>query len=79
MSDIIIASPIGLKLVVETSQNNSLNFDFLSSLEIIMLHQTDVLYMQVINFYIILYYIIMYYFYEYCYLFYRIGNMFNLF
>ena len=46
MSDIILASPIGLKLVVETSQNNTLNFDFLSSLEIIMLHQADVLYMQ---------------------------------
>lgn len=46
VSDIIIASPIGLKLVVENSQNNSLNFDFLSSIEILMIDQADVLYMQ---------------------------------
>lgn len=44
-SDIIIASPLGLRLVVE-GKSNKINFDFLSSLEMIILHQADVMYMQ---------------------------------
>jgi U3 small nucleolar RNA-associated protein 25 len=44
LSDIIIASPLGLRLVVNAKDN--LTFDFLSSLEVVLLHQTDVMYMQ---------------------------------
>ncbi len=44
-SDIIIASPLGLRLVVDGSKGK-LNFDFLSSLEVVYLHQADVLFMQ---------------------------------
>jgi U3 small nucleolar RNA-associated protein 25 len=44
-SDIIIASPLGLRLVVE-GKSNKINFDFLSSLEMIVLHQADIMYMQ---------------------------------
>lgn len=45
ISDVIIASPLGLRLVMEKDEKN-LNYDFLSSLEIIGLHQADVMYMQ---------------------------------
>ena len=44
-SDIIVASPLGLRLVVDSSKGK-LNFDFLSSLEVVYLHQADVLFMQ---------------------------------
>lgn len=43
-SDIIIASPIGLKLVVENSDSGA--NDFLSSVEQIIIYQADVLFMQ---------------------------------
>lgn len=43
-SDIIIASPLGLRFVIESSQEKS--FDFLSSIEVLVLHQADVMYMQ---------------------------------
>ena len=43
LSDVIIASPLGLRLVVEAS---NMNFDFLSSIEMVIIHQADVLYMQ---------------------------------
>lgn len=43
-SDIILASPLGLKLAVES--NRELNYDFLSSIEIILAHQCDVMLMQ---------------------------------
>jgi U3 small nucleolar RNA-associated protein 25 len=60
ISDIIIASPIGLKLVMEQSMSSTndeeettasrkireANASFLSSIEIIALHQADVLFMQ---------------------------------
>ena len=42
LSDIIIASPLGLRLVSE----NKMKYDYLSSLEMILIHQADVLYMQ---------------------------------
>jgi U3 small nucleolar RNA-associated protein 25 len=43
-SDIILASPLALRLSVEQHDNGT--FDFLSSIEIVYLHQGDVLYMQ---------------------------------
>jgi hypothetical protein len=51
-SDIIIASPLGLKLAVDnrsasgTAGEDKLTFDFLSSVELVVLHQSDVMYMQ---------------------------------
>ena len=42
LSDVIIASPLGLRLVAE----NKMKYDYLSSLEMILVHQADVLYMQ---------------------------------
>lgn len=44
LSDIIIASPLGMRLVVAGKEN--LSFDFLSSIEITFSHQSDVMYMQ---------------------------------
>lgn len=45
LSDIIIASPLGLRLAVENGKSPQ-SFDFLSSLEIVIIHQTDVIFMQ---------------------------------
>lgn len=45
-SDIIIASPIGLKLIMENNESAKLSYDFLSSIEIAIIHQADILYMQ---------------------------------
>lgn len=44
-SDLIVASPLGLRLAVE-QRKGEMNFDFLSSLEVVVLHQADVMYMQ---------------------------------
>jgi len=44
MSDVIIASPMGLRLLAEGKRVK--NFDFLSSLEVLMLYQADVMSMQ---------------------------------
>lgn len=41
MSDILIASPLGLRTLLTE------DFDFLSSIEILVVDQTDFLYMQV--------------------------------
>lgn len=41
MSDILIASPLGIRTLLEE------DFDFLSSIEVLIMDQTDVLYMQV--------------------------------
>jgi U3 small nucleolar RNA-associated protein 25 len=45
-SDVIIASPIGLRFIIEKGENGSKNADFLSSVEMVVLHQADVMYMQ---------------------------------
>eukprot|EP01041_Mallomonas_annulata_P001244 gene1244-2412_t len=47
-SDIIIASPLALRLIIEAeaAKTKSSSSNFLSSLEIIILHQADVLFMQ---------------------------------
>jgi U3 small nucleolar RNA-associated protein 25 len=54
ISDIIVASPIGLRLAIESAGSNTSGGqkqtssigDFLSSVEMVLLHQADVLYMQ---------------------------------
>ena len=60
ISDIILASPLGLRLAMGNApktgdkvkdnankgKNNDLSPDFLSSVEVVMLHQADVMYMQ---------------------------------
>lgn len=56
ISDIILASPIGLRLAIESGGSNTAKNsnkaattsagDFLSSIEMVVLHQADVLYMQ---------------------------------
>ena len=45
-SDIIIASPIGLKYIIENNETTTLNYDYLSSLEIIYLYHCDIMYLQ---------------------------------
>ena len=48
-SDVIVASPLGLRLLIEKNGSGGggkLNADFLSSVEIAILHQSDVMYMQ---------------------------------
>tara|TARA_A100001015_G_scaffold321500_2_gene452588 strand:+ start:126 stop:1307 length:1182 start_codon:yes stop_codon:yes gene_type:complete len=50
-SDIIVASPLGLRLVGEKNKKNSASdsgeaFNFLSSIEVLYIHRADVLYMQ---------------------------------
>lgn len=42
MSDILIASPLGLRTLLAD------DFDFLCSVEVLVMDQTDILYMQVI-------------------------------
>lgn len=47
ISDIIIASPLGLRLAIEKSSKEDENScDFLSSLEIVIVYQADIIYMQ---------------------------------
>jgi len=45
-SDIIIASPIGLKLVIDSNYDSGSSHDFLSSIEQVLVYQADVLHMQ---------------------------------
>lgn len=45
-SDIIVASPLGLKLVIGNEEDKKQDYDFLSSIEITWLHNADVFQMQ---------------------------------
>lgn len=45
-SDLLIASPLGLRLAMEGTGPSKLTPDFLSSIEVVVLHQADVMYMQ---------------------------------
>jgi len=44
ISDILIASPLALRFIIENGSKDSA--DFLSSIEVVILHQADVMYMQ---------------------------------
>eukprot|EP01031_Cornospumella_fuschlensis_P029252 gene29252-35311_t len=52
ISDVIVASPLGLKLIIDSTVveppkgSGKPNADFLSSIEMCLVHQADVLYMQ---------------------------------
>lgn len=46
-SDIIIASPLGLRLIVGAEGESERDFDFLSSIEILILDQVEIFLMQV--------------------------------
>lgn len=45
-SDIIVASPLGLRMIVGAEGEEDRDFDFLASIELLVLDQTDVFFMQ---------------------------------
>eukprot|EP00842_Homolaphlyctis_polyrhiza_P003553 jgi/Hompol1/4199/HPOL_003563-RA len=45
-SDILVASPLGLKMILGSEGDKHRDFDFLSSIEIVMMEHTDVFLMQ---------------------------------
>ncbi|XP_047537007.1 U3 small nucleolar RNA-associated protein 25 homolog [Vanessa atalanta] len=45
-SDILIASPLGLRMIVGAEGEEDRDFDFLASIELLIMDQTDIFYMQ---------------------------------
>ncbi|XP_028966701.1 digestive organ expansion factor homolog [Galendromus occidentalis] len=45
-ADLVIASPVGLRAIIGAEGDEKRDFDFLSSIEIVVLDQTDVFFMQ---------------------------------
>lgn len=45
-SDIILSSPLGLRMAIGSEEDREQNYDFLSSVELVILDQTDVFAMQ---------------------------------
>jgi hypothetical protein len=48
-ADIIVASPLGLRVIVGADGEEGRDFDFLASVEILVLDQADIFLMQVVN------------------------------
>ena len=46
-ADIIVASPLGLRMIVKSAEEKSRETDFLSSVEVLLVDQFDYLMMQV--------------------------------
>lgn len=46
-SDIIIASPLGLRMIIGAEGERSREYDFLASIELVILDQTELFLMQV--------------------------------
>jgi hypothetical protein len=47
-ADIIVASPLGLRVIVGAEGEESRDFDFLASVELLVLDQADIFLMQVV-------------------------------
>ena len=45
-SDVVIASPLGLRMIIGSSEDKDRDYDFLTSIEMLILDQVDVFTMQ---------------------------------